>query len=71
MPLAVILTLADCESVHNNGCGPLPKRLDIPSLGRPRTAAMRRSEVERVEVLCGERGQRRHMHKSQVDMTGI
>jgi hypothetical protein len=32
---------------------------------------MRRSEVGRVEVLCGERGQRRHMHGSQVDMTGI
>jgi len=71
MPLTLILTLADCESVHNKGCGPLPKRLITPSLESPRTAAMRCRDVGRVEVLCGERGQRRHMHKSQADMTGI
>jgi hypothetical protein len=31
MPLTLILTRATRESVHNNGPGPLAKRLDIPA----------------------------------------
>ena len=43
------------------------KSLATPSRGSPRKAAMRRSEVGRIEVLCGDKGQRRYMHKSGHD----